>query len=64
MKSQTSNQMEEYISGFVRKGSNFLIVFCTEEYYCPVDFFFFHFHILFGLKPKEEIESECQKVGG
>lgn len=26
--------------------------------------FFFHFHILFGLKPKEEIESECQKVGG
>lgn len=40
-------------------------MFHTAEYYCPVDLKKKKkksFHILFYLKPKEEIEFECKNL--
>ena len=56
--------MEESIyQDLLEKEAIFWLRFARKSIIALLIFFFFHFHILFGLKPKEEIESECQKVG-
>ena len=63
MKSQTSNQIEESIYHYLlEKKVIFWLCSAWKSIIALLIFFFFffNFHILFGLKPKEEIESECE----
>lgn len=65
MKSQTSNQIEESIYQYLLEKEVFSSdCVLHEEHYCPVDFLFFTCTFRFGLKPKEEIESEWEDNQG
>lgn len=65
MKSQTSNQIEESIYQYLlEKEVFFWLCSARKNIIALLIFFFFHLHILFGLKPKEEIESEWEDNQG